>query len=369
MGGKDAPNVYCDRSASALNLAITGPKTGHYSLNNLGELIMTQSKSWQRLMLGGVLVLTTAPSVMAQALPILPDRPPLVEPQIEPLIPDMPDESATDASAVNPELPDLQTPILAPIDDRLIAPTLPKFSCGPHLATYVVRPLDNRQGRGIRCVKFSNGSLLKPRTPRIAWYGEGNWYGKTYRHVGHAFYKVPGAIPPAAPLKGYASDINGNGEDIHNNFPGNLQVKIVNPNLIKVTGAWNEEWIRVQQATYKPLARPKVCGRYFDQYKVADLVPLSQGGRKGDGMRCVLKVGPAGTYYPQRYFTTWFGNGQWSGSQYSHIGTRSTAGVGASDICGTTFGPICNNFPYGSLKVTPVPGGYNVTGAWREMWR
>jgi hypothetical protein len=330
-------------------------------------------KTWQRLMLGGMLVLTTAPTVLAQAVPVLPDRPVLEEPIVAPELPDLPEEADTDENAINPELPLLKTPILEQIDPILILPALPKFSCGPHLATYVVRPLDNRPGRGIRCVKFSNGSPSKPRTPRIAWYGEGNWYGKTYRHVGHAFYKpvlVPHQpLPLPSSLKGYASDMNGNGEDIHNNFPGNLQVQIVNPSRIRVTGAWNEEWIRVNEATYKPLARPKVCGSYFDQYKVADLVPLSQGGRQGDGMRCVLRVGPAGTAAPKRYFTTWFGNGQWTGSKYSHLGTRSTAGVGASDICGSTFGPICNNFPYGSLKVKPVPGGYDVTGAWREMWR
>jgi hypothetical protein len=334
---------------------------------------MMQLKTFQRLMLGGMLVLTTAPSVLAQTVPVLPDLRPIVEP-IAPEKPEMPDESDTDPSAVNPELPDMQTPIDSAIDNALIAPPglpLPKFSCGPHLATYVVRPLDNRPGRGIRCVKFSNGSPAKPRTPRLAWYGEGNWYGKTYRHMGHAFYKSQHSpqILPLANLKGYASDVYGNGEDINNNFPGNLQVTIVNPNRIRVTGAWNEEWIRVNATAYKPLARPKVCGSYFDQYRVSDLVPISAGGRNGNGLRCVLKVGPVGTYAPKRYFTTWFGNGQWEGSMYSHVGTRSTAGVGASDICGTTFGPVCNNFPYGSLKVTPVLGGFNVTNAWREMWR
>jgi hypothetical protein len=364
---------------------------------------MSQFKSWhkvsQQLMLGGMLVLTTTPTLLAQTalaqtalaqtalaqtalaqtlpLPVMPSLKPIVIPNVipkvipsgvtpidAPISPELPDESDTSDSAINPELPDLQAPIDASINAKLILPNLPKFSCGPNLATYVVRPLDNRSGQGIRCVKFSNGNPSTTRTPRIAWYGEGNWSKQTYRHVGHAFYPQSGV-----PLQGYASDINGNGEDIHNNFPGNLAVTIVNPNLIKVTGAWNEEWIRVKTATYKPLARPKVCGSYFDQYRVADLVPLSQGGRQGDGLRCVLKVGPAKTYAPKRYFTTWFGNGQWEGSQYSHLGTRSTAGVGASDICGTTFGPICNNFAYGTLKVKPVPGGYNVTGAWRETWR
>ncbi len=341
-------------------------------------------KVWQQLMLGGMLVLTTAPTVLAQTLPqtlplpvmpsslkpiAIPSVPPSVSPIDASISPDLPDESDTAASAINPELADLQAPIDATIGAQLILPNLPKFSCGPSFATYVVRPLDQRSGQGIRCVKFSNGNPKSPNTPRIAWYGEGNWSKQTYRHVGHAFYQQPIALQSPAPFKGYASDINGNGEDIHNNFPGNLAITIGDGNRIKVTGAWNEEWIRVNTATYKPLARPKVCGSYFDQYRVADLVPLSQGGRKGDGLRCVLKVGPAKTYAPKRYFTTWFGNGQWESAKYSHLGTRSTAGVGASDICGTTFGPICNNFAYGSLKVKPVPGGYDVQGAWRETWR
>ncbi len=300
----------------------------------------------KRFMLSSMAMLLTAPALVAQsasALTPVPGGIPGGLPELPP-----------------PQLPKPRIPQL-PIKP----PTLtlkPKFSCGPNLATYVVRPLNNRPGQGIRCVKFSNGSPNSPRTPRLAWYGEGNWYGKTYRHMGHAFDQ-------GRALQGYASDIYGNGEDINNNFPGNLNVQIINASRIRVTGAWNEEWIRVKETAYKPLARPKTCGRYLEQYRVADLLPIAQGGRKGDGLRCVLKVGPAGTYAPKRRFTTWFGNGQWQGNYYSHVGTRATSGVGASDICGTTFGPVCNNFAYGSLNMTPVGGGYNVTGAWRERWR
>jgi hypothetical protein len=67
--------------------------------------------------------------------------------------------------------------------------------------------------------------------------------------------------------------------------------------------------------------------------------------------------------------TTWFGNGNWEGSTYSHIGTRSFNGHGAGDICGSNFGTICNTFGWGSLKLTPVSGGIDVTGAWSEKWR
>jgi hypothetical protein len=224
------------------------------------------------------------------------------------------------------------------------------FSCGPHVRTYVVRPLDNRQGVGIRCVKFSEG---KPGTaiPRLAWYGEGKWGGSTYRHVGQAIYR-------GRNLVGFASDIHGNGEDINNNFPGNLQVQVLGGgSTIRVTGGWNEEWRLVNSTNYRPLSRPRTCGGYFDQYQVSDLT----GGRNGDGLRCVLRVGPKNT--------TWFGNGNWEGSTYSHLGTRSFNGHGAGDLCGNNFGAICNTFGWGSLKLTPVPGGINVTGAWSEKWR
>lgn len=243
------------------------------------------------------------------------------------------------------------TSVLAqvPVLPNLQLVQAPRFTCGPHLRTYIVKPLNNRQGFGIRCVKFSEG---RPGTliPRLAWYGEGNWGGATYRHVGQAIYR--GSI-----LQGFASDIHGNGENINNNFPGNLRVQIVSNSTIRVTGAWNEEWQLVNATNYTPLPRPTTCGGYFNQYKVADL----SGSRQGEGLRCVLRVGPANT--------TWFGNGNWGGTTYSHIGTTSFNGYGAGDICGNGFGPICNNFSWGSLKLTPVSGGFNVTGAWSEKWR
>ncbi|RCJ25191.1 hypothetical protein A6770_28025 [Nostoc minutum NIES-26] len=225
----------------------------------------------------------------------------------------------------------------------------PSFSCGPHVRTYVVKPLDNRRGFGIRCVKFSEGRPGQTRIPRLAWYGEGNWGGATYRHVGQAIYR-------GSNLVGFASDIHGNGEDINNNFPGNLKVQVLG-SKIRVTGAWNEEWQLVNATNYNPLPRPRTCGGYFDEYKVSDLT----GSRRGNGLRCVLTVGPKNT--------TWFGNGNWEGSTYSHIGTRSFNGYGAGDVCGAGFGPICNTFGWGSLKLNSVPGGFDVTGAWSEKWR
>jgi hypothetical protein len=236
-----------------------------------------------------------------------------------------------------------------PVLQNLKITQAPSFICGPHTRTYTVRSLDNSQGQGIRCVKLSQG---KPGTtiPRLAWYGEGNWGGATYRHVGQAIYQ-------GTNLVGFASDIHGNGENINNNFPGNLKIQLVGSSTIRVTGAWNEEWQLVSTTNYKPLPRPRTCGRNFDEYKVSDLTD----SRQGEGLRCVLRVGPRNT--------TWFGNGNWGGTTYSHIGTRSINGHGAGDICGTGFGPICNTFAWGSLKLTAVSGGINVTGTWSEKWR
>ncbi len=236
------------------------------------------------------------------------------------------------------------------------------FNCGPHTLTFEVKSLGGAEGKGVRCVKLSNGT--NPITPSLAWYGEGNWGGSTYRHVGHAFLQGnQNVLQPNRPLRGSASDIFGNGEDIRNNFNGNLQISLAggtwsNPTALKVTGAWNEIWYRRPSVNYTPLSAIKTCGSYFDEYKVSDL----NGSRNGSGVRCVLKVG--------RTNTTWVGSGEWGGDTYSHLGTRSSAGFGASDLCGGNFGTICNDFSYGSLQFTRTrPRGFDVTNAWSEKWR
>jgi hypothetical protein len=247
------------------------------------------------------------------------------------------------------------------------------FNCGPHTLTYEVRSLSNNAFGGIRCVKKDNG--YDAYVPSIAWYGEGKWGSCTYRHVGHAFYSSYSS--PYTYNKGYASDIYGNGECANSNFNGNLTVSVKNDwTKIYVTGAWSEVWTKVSTVNYTPLNRPYRCGvtngGYFDQYYVNDTLPVSQGGRYGAGLRCMLKIGRAAT--------TWFGNGWWSSfsNQYSHLGTKGITqytfssyltGYGASDLCGFNFGPVCSNFAYGSLKFSSrLPRGYFVTGSWRETW-
>jgi hypothetical protein len=237
------------------------------------------------------------------------------------------------------------------------------FKCGSDTLTFEVKSLNNIGGKGVRCVRLSDGT--NPITPRLAWYGEGNWDGSTYRHVGHAFFSGSKKTIPNnnKPLIGSASDIFGNGEDFKGNFKNNLEVSLAsgtwnNPTAIKVTGAWNEMWYLRSSIDYQPLPSIQSCGSYFDEYRVSDL----QNSRNGNGIRCMLKVG--------RTKTTWFGTGEWEGATYSHLGTRSSAGYGASDLCEGNFGNICNNFDYGSLNFKQVyPRGFDVTSAWSEKWR
>jgi hypothetical protein len=83
-------------------------------------------------------------------------------------------------------------------------------------------------------VKFSDG---KPGSsiPRFAWYGEGNWNGLNYCHVGKAVYV-------SSNLVGSASDIYGNAENINNNFSESLKLQLLSSSIIRVTSACNEEW-------------------------------------------------------------------------------------------------------------------------------
>lgn len=94
------------------------------------------------------------------------------------------------------------------------------FSCEPHTRTYIVKPLDQRGGKAIRCVKFSEKHPGNSSIPKFACYGERNRNRATYRHVAYPFYSGSNLI-------GYASDLYGNGENINNNFPGNLKIQIV----------------------------------------------------------------------------------------------------------------------------------------------
>jgi hypothetical protein len=254
------------------------------------------------------------------------------------------------------------------------------FKCGSDLLTYEVVSSDHQ---GIRCVRYD------PQDAELfVWYGEGRRGQRTYRHVGIAFRG--GADIGTT---GRAADMTtGNGEDFNNNVTGLVFVadgSWPRPSMITVTGSWNEQWnLRTDGVNYYPLPMPTSCGQNFAQYDVGSL-----GGVEGSGLRCVLRT--PGTQPTQLeegsapYQTAWFGNGNWQGRTYAHIGrlsidrgdlgTGSPAGTGrASDICDPHFGQICNSSPpdplkfsYRDCRVGALPTeftGYSVGGPWKERW-
>lgn len=239
------------------------------------------------------------------------------------------------------------------------------FTCGPNLETYVVRGLDGREGMGIRCVKRSNGSAASTKVPAFAWYGEGSWYGSTcrYRHVGQAYLEKK----DVKVLKGFASDMTGNGECADANYPGNLKIKIIDADHIQVKGAgWDEEWTRTTGVDYVPLAAPTSCGKWFDQYRAisVDTYTTKSTAKNADptnsGLRCVMKAGPRNT--------TWYGVGSWEGKSYAHLATGSSKGYGSSDFCRPSDS-FCADFAYGKIKrhissKTKLP----VIDGWNEVW-
>ena len=157
--------------------------------------------------------------------------------------------------------------------------------------------------------------------------------------------------------------MTGNGEEYHNAATGTLDIEVVAgdwpaPDKIEVRGGWFEDWTRVEATTYAPLPPPTTCGPYFDEYQL-DTPP----DRPGSGLRCFL--GNTGNR------TTWYGNGEWGGTRYTHIGTLGVSGHGeARDLCGPAFGAFCGMTPPQSLHFsTATPRRFGVTGAWNEQWR
>jgi hypothetical protein len=229
------------------------------------------------------------------------------------------------------------------------------FTCGKQTLTFSVKSLGDVAGTGIRCVKLPDND----RGLNFVWYGEGRWNGAPYRHIGYSVRDPDGTF-------NYSADIFGNGETAANFFRGNIDFRVVSgtwrsPREIQVTGAWNELWTLARSGLkYDPLPAPHTCGENLTQYTVRDL----DRGRQGSGIRCVLDN------------KVWFGNGQWDGGRYAHLGILSLDNTGrfgtgeANDLCGSNFGSACNRFGAGSLIFSPgEPRGMNVTGAWHEAWR
>lgn len=243
------------------------------------------------------------------------------------------------------------------------------YSCGPHMDTYTVTSLNRLQGSGIRCVSWGDRYSTDSSSPAFVWYGEGAWYTQdargvvkpcVYRHLGQA---VPRSSTSG--YIGYASDMYGNGECGQSNYNGNLTLTVVDSATIRVTGAWAEEWRLASNPLYTPLPAPKTCGRWFDNFTAYSIVDAVTGngqeklGASGSGLRCMLKVGPKNS--------AWFGNGNWGGSQYVHLGIRTNVGYGANDFCAP--GQICNTFAPGVLHFvnSDVLHG-TIVPEWNEVW-
>jgi len=215
------------------------------------------------------------------------------------------------------------------------AKTPEKISCGPYMDTYKPVSLSGEEGHGIRCVQFTDTANLKSKNNKgviFAWYGEGIWgTNRTYRHLGHAF-----KTNNQGELKGYASDIWGNGEYADGNFPGNLNIKIVDKDTIRVTGAWYEEWKKVTDVNdWQWMKTPITCGDYMDSDKTI------HGSRvSGTKLICTLKIGQG------KLGTTSVGFATLNGKSVSILITKNSKGqTGASSFCKKA--ETCNNFSFG----------------------
>lgn len=228
------------------------------------------------------------------------------------------------------------------------------FTCGSHLITYRVRSLSGVPGQGVRCVRFN-----VQNTPNFTiWYGEGYWGSGQYRHVGVGYLGG----------KASASDIFGNGENAQGNFSGSLRIVSSGgnfPRTMRVTGAWNEEWILEDDRTvqeYTSRLKPvSTCGPHLEEFTVSD----ASGRRAGSGVRCSTIA----------YGGAWYGEGNWGGDTYAHLGYGAVdRSAGAFDICEPSKFRGCNAFNWGSINTAnsipgqPYTGCRRVSGAWNEIW-
>lgn len=224
------------------------------------------------------------------------------------------------------------------------------FTCGPHLKTYRVHHLGGVEGHGVRCALLLNDG----RSPLGNWYGEGYWQNVTYRHLGSMFEHTA-----------RAADISGNGEGASNIFPeGSLKVFAFGSNAAKiiVKGAgWNEEWLLEPDGVvhdYTSRLPPlRNCGPHYTRYVVQGI----------PGVRCV-------SHQDQ---ISWYGEGNWAGGAYAHIGSGISYPEGsrflARDICEPSRYKACGSVPIGGLRFLGQPGIISravekVTGAWNEVW-
>jgi hypothetical protein len=231
------------------------------------------------------------------------------------------------------------------------------FTCGSHMKTYRVISPNGALG-GVRCVKPINAKGRDGNTLLFAWYGEGRWGNTNYRHVGSA-----SVSPSSGRQINYADDVYGNGE----NTGGAFRQIALNPSpdyrTIRVSGDWNEIWTlaanNIVQDYSSQLGSLNSCGRNFHRYVVTD---SNDRADHGAGIRC-----------ESRQSNVWYGEGNWNGVRYAHIGFLGYQGYGATDLCEPSRSRACGDFPIGSLKMfgstrCVIPEKLRVQGAWNEVW-
>jgi hypothetical protein len=265
---------------------------------------------------------------------------------------------------------------------------IPLFKCGPGFTTYSVKAGENGpSGDGVRCVKFYNSTTVEGKLTGVYWYGEGQWNGAAYRHIGLTYTNIQllkkptGGIIEIPHYASYAADISGNGEQSDNEFT-NVELKSSSDNMdkIDVTGDWNEIWTMEpsgQSSTYRSKLQPVTsCGSHLKKASVTG----SNGNNTG--IRCVY-VQPEKPNALKKDFKgiVWYGEGQVRGKKYRHFGhtqDESATSAVAADICNDQ-NYICNKTSDGGLTiyqdVVHVAGfnkcqvKYTVSGEWKEFWQ
>lgn len=241
-----------------------------------------------------------------------------------------------------------------------IAPPRGSFTCGPHLATYGVRPVGTAYHVGVRCVLFD------PDDPdRFAWYGEGVvGSGLRYRHLG--LHTLTG---------GERYDISGNGEAFANatRFAlafGRERVATAHgsiPRRIMDRGGGGE-WVLEEDGRVAGFVRHlgpvAECGEHLMRYTARDDVAFLTEPRAGSGIRCAF-----------RGKRVWYGAGDWGGTLYVHLGLKDDESdrAMAADICDPSLSETCGRAAMGAIELGwkclrgagPVE---TVSGAWRERW-
>lgn len=272
------------------------------------------------------------------------------------------------------------------------------FVAGPYVACYRAAGTGRAELLGVRCVLFAN-LLYRPGLAGIGlvWYGEDITPLGATRHIGEA-YVPAGGVRRGDPLPGVTTALgrnaDGDAAPAANDPAAGLQLTVdppaqateagatlprppddaavpgVGPTVpipprIRVTGAWQQEWILepsgVVDEYTSPLSPVSAGGPGLDEFEVRN-----RDGTPGYGLRVMLASG------------SWLGAGTWRDVPYLHLGTfigdPTAAGrikFGAADICHQRG--FCGAVPWGAMLLRPAPriapGVWEMLGLWTEEWR